>query len=216
MTSGRKFILEVIVDTVKLVDLPDKDSILTSDVRLTIALSELAVVHIKPSPVIVQSPSLPDTVLFGGAGKLCEFSSTKSELSSATLSVLFLKEIPSINDHLILCMTPPLSFRELILSLPSCSPQPMVKRRFEFLDGRGSCEVYIRVSSETSEMKSENPRLTQSLHATSHQRPKNSHQSISARSETISAIANSVSSPKSFKSPKMTYGGLRKRASIIS
>jgi hypothetical protein len=118
---GRKFTLEVLVDTVTIRGI--KEPVQTSDLRLSIGLSELPVVHIKPSPFSVQPEVVQDgTVLFGGSGKLCEFTMTKTELACATISILVVKELVTLNDHLILCLTPPLSFRDLVMSLPNCSP----------------------------------------------------------------------------------------------
>ena len=210
--SGRKFRLELLVDSVTVNELPNKDSILTRDVRLSIALSEFPVVHIKPSPVIVQSPSLGETVLFGGAGKLCEFSLPKSQLASATLSVLFLKEVPSINDHLILCMTPPMSFRELILSLPSCSPQPYVKRQFQFIDNRGTCDIFVRISADEPEVIQKTSRLFHTVTPKSRSRPKTAIEHSPAKSPRNDPL---ITSPKGKRSPAITYGGLRKRVPII-
>ena len=146
-TTSRRFVLEVLVDTITINDLSTKESILAGDVRLSFALSDFPVVHIKPSPAVPNDTPLRDKIAFGGSGKLCEFSMKKPELESSHITVLFLKEISTIKDHLILCMTAPIPFQQLLLSLPSCSPQPFVKRRFEFIDNRGSCELFLRIST---------------------------------------------------------------------
>ena len=215
MATSRRFILEVLVDTVTVSEFPKRESISMRDVRLSVSLSEFPVVHIKPSPLIPQTPSLGDSILFGGAGKLCEFSLSKSDLVAATFSLLLLKEIPSINDHLILCMTAPVSFRELLLSLPSCSPQPFVKRQFLFLDGRGSVDIFIRVSAVQPEVVAKTSRRNLSMHATSRTRPATAVQRSTEIAEPPKIPLEPLLSPKQPKSPRMSYGGLRKRAPII-
>jgi hypothetical protein len=195
-TASRRFVLEILVDTVTVGDIQKKESILSSDVRLSIALSDFPIVHIKPSSLVHNNNSLEDRLVFGGSGKLCEFSMKKPEVESSYLTILLLKEITSLNDYLILCMTAPISFHELLLSLPSCSPQPFVKRQFEFIDNRGCCEIYIRLSTvEPSRSIRKTPRPV-STRPSPPERPQTPKQP-----------------PK--KQDSMQYGGFRNRPSII-
>ena len=214
---GRKFTLEILVDTVTIRGI--KEPVQTSDLRLSIGLSELPVVHIKPSTFSVQPQVVQDTtVLFGGSGKLCEFTMTKAEFACATISILVVKELVTLNDHLILCLTPPHSFRDLVMSLPNCCPQPFVKRDFAFVDDRGHCSLYFRVTVEDSR---QNPRLTH-LSATQPVRHNKRNQSIINtpilhglhESPRDAPLLPRPSSAPTTRSP-MTYGALRSRTPLI-
>jgi hypothetical protein len=144
----RRYVLEVLADIVTLAEPHTaKEPVLIGDVRLSFCLSDFPVLHIKPSASIPLDSELGRFARFGGAGKLCELHLSKGDFERINITFLFLKEIPSISDYLILCMTAPISFRDVVLSLPSCKPQPYVKRRFEFIDGRGSCEVFLRLTA---------------------------------------------------------------------
>ena len=216
--TRRQFILELLVDTVTLTGLPEP--LLMSDIRLSIGLSELPVVHIKPAFSNPSSSIQSGTIPFGGSGKLCEFTMSKSELDAANLTILVLKDIPSINDHLILCMTAPVSFRDLILSLPSCVPQPFVRRDFTFVDNKGSCSVYIRVTNPAP-LHHE----SQSTLVVRTARPATRPQSIvrtpstpmnTTRRVHVSELTQPMVPPVEPLLPRpMPYGGLRNRRPIL-
>ena len=193
-----------------------KEPVQTSDLRLSIGLSELPVVHIKPSPFSVQPEVVQDgTVLFGGSGKLCEFTMTKTELACATISILVVKELVTLNDHLILCLTPPLSFRDLVMSLPNCSPQPFVKRDYAFVDDRGDCSLYFRVTVADTLPKAKVSHLSATQPVRNSRRNHSIIHTPILHEHPRDAPPTPRPSTTPTMRPQMNYGGLRSRTPLI-
>lgn len=152
----RSFIFEIVADSI-LIKGETVESVPTSDLRLSIAMADLPVIHIHPR----ENHELTDElgmkrICFGGTGKLCEFSMSKRDLESQNLVLLLLKEVSAISDFLILTMTAPLSLRDLILSLPSSNlgdreAVPFAARTFSFIDGMGCCSVRLRLTASLRE-----------------------------------------------------------------
>jgi hypothetical protein len=215
--TKRKFILELLVDTVTLTGLPEP--LLIGDIRMSVGLSELPVVHIKPAFSDPRSSIHSGTIPFGGSGKLCEFSMSQSELEAANLTLLVLKDIPTINDHLILCMTAPVSFRDLILSLPSCVPQPFVRRDFTFVDNKGNCSVYIRVTNPVALCHGSQSTLLRTARPATRPlsivRTPSTPMNTTRRVHVQEFMQPAVPSPDPILPRPMPYGGLRNRPSIL-
>jgi hypothetical protein len=221
----KQFIFEVVADLAT-----TKESLLSevplSDLRLSIALADLPVIHIKPK----ETPTLSGegemrSVSFGGIGKLCVFSMTKQDLDSQNLVLLLLKEVSAISDYLILTMSPPISLQDLILSLPSSNlgdhvTVPFATRSFSFIDGMGSCSVRLRLTASlTDSMRTSQLRSSLRLHGKSIQKMQQESTSdlppVPTINQLIEKTSEEISAKTSQSSLSIKYGGLRKRNPII-
>ena len=153
----REYSLQVLVDDVHIRETHVRD-IQLCDLRMSISLDNLPIVHVSPLPETSGEQKAIQTgceeshgsviLPFRGAGKSCTFQMNKRLVENGKLVFLLVKHVDALNDHMILAMTSPIMFRELALSLPSSSndQEPkFVKRTFEFLDDIGACELRIRL-----------------------------------------------------------------------
>lgn len=210
MKSQRRYVLELIVESIRLI--PGNEDMSPRDIRLSVALTDFPVVHIAPRDI--EFTISDGTIPFGMTGKLCEFALSRAQLESTNLLLFALREITTVNDHVILTMTAPISLRDLILSLPSGPDQastPFAKRKFAFIDNTGECEVMLRVSSPPPV-----PKPVRSVQRSSRKTPL--PVSPPKPTPTVKQLAESVTKEIediAVTSYRQSYGGLRKRTPII-
>ena len=155
--TRREYSLELLVDDVSVIG-GFPDDVRASDLRISIALSRYPIVHIEPicrnSDGCVSRadekfiPFGDPKMSFGGSGKACAFQMDRYLSETAMLVFLLVRHVDALCDHVILGMTEPLRFRDLCLSLPSCSDgaaPPYVTREFKFLDNFGSFNARVRL-----------------------------------------------------------------------
>lgn len=223
----KHFVFEVVADLVA-VRAQIIDEIPAADLRVSLALADLPVIHISPKglPNVLPNAEGLKTVNFGGNGKLCEFAMNKQDLETQNLVLLLLKEVSTINDFLILTMTAPISIRDLILSLPSSNmgereAVPFVARRFSFIDETGTCSVRIRFTASLHDsMRKSQLQTTLRLHSS---KPKEStmgdepseFQPPPTINQLIEETSQQISPSTLTTRSTIKYGGLHRRSPII-
>ena len=185
-----------------------------NDMRLSISLSDFPILHISPRLPVLETNDTDQVVLFNGSGKLWEFNTTRSAFDKLNMVLLFLKEVSSINDHLILAMTPALSVRDLLLSLPSGNDYPLARRNIEFLDGKGSCDILIRMIRLPHISQGKQKLLT--IRSKSSPSKHNETETLTRKTEDqVHKTSLSRREPKPDVGGRLLYGGFRKRNPLI-
>jgi hypothetical protein len=218
--TQRRYILELAVESVRIPSCVT--DVNPNDIRLSFGLTDFPVIHVAP---LVPTANVEDnTISFGMAGKLCEFSLTRSQLESTNIVFLLLREVTTVNDHVVLAMTAPVLFRDLVLSLPSgpCqSSKPFAKRKFQFIDSDGECEVMLRVSNPPESGKRirferQSVRKTNALPVNQGANPSESPSPSVKAKQLSDSITHQIKEIGANSSTHQHYGSLRKRTPLIN
>jgi hypothetical protein len=185
------------------------------DLRLSISLSDFPILHITPRSPTQSNRGCSETLVhFNGSGKLCELKITKPAFDNLNMVLLFLKEVSSIDDYLILAMTPAIRIRDLILSLPSGNDVPYARRSFAFLDEKGSCDALVRIR------RIDNTHQKRNLRPTARSNPPRSIADAKVNSpikpkDDIPKLHKGEPKPDDLENKSLLYGGFRKRNALI-
>jgi hypothetical protein len=213
------FVLELVIDRIVCLKAV-LEGAADNDVRLSISLLDFPVVHIAPHTKstnlrsVVGSEGSTQEILFNGAGKLCEFTMSKTMIGSGNITLLLLKEITTLNDHLILAITHPIGIQELLLSLPSGNTAPFAQRTVHFIDNKGYCEVRIRLTK-----KQKQPDKLQSRPAKPAVKAMHAVKPVLRDVDPVPIVKADMKPEEPISqqshSPSTSYGGFRKRNSLI-
>lgn len=213
------FVLELVIDRI-VCPKAVLESAADNDVRLSISLLDFPVVHIAPHTKAadlrreVGCEVSNHEIHFNGAGKLCEFPMSKTMLETGNITLLLLKEITTLNDHLILAITHPIGIQELLLSLPSGNTARLAQRTVHFIDNKGYCEVRIRLTK-----KQKLPEKLQSRPAEPAVKAMHAVKPVLRDVDPVPIVKADMKPEEPISqqshSPSTSYGGFRKRNSLI-